>query len=175
MYFKLPDTFPYTDEQLRRDNPDTSFPAVLTDDIRAAFGVVSVTPAEKPAHDPLTQACTATLPLEVDGVWFQQWTVTSLDTETAEANTARAETNRIARLWQAAHDYEFAQVSGSAIGLLAMGVMLGKPKCLAVQAWIKSIWTEYYVRGATGSTDYDFSFAGACPHRVPELMAELGL
>jgi hypothetical protein len=85
------------------------------------------------------------------------------------------EQQRIDRLWQAAHDYEFAQVSGSAIGLLAMGVMQGKPKCTAVQDWIKSIWTEYYTRKANGSTDYDYSFAGPVPYSVPELMAELGL
>lgn len=94
----------------------------------------------------------------------------------AEA-TAREEANsrRVAALWQAAHDYEFAQVSGSAIGLLAMGVMMGKPKCLAVQGWIKSIWAEYYTRKASGSTSTDFSQAGPCPHSVPELMAELGV
>lgn len=91
--------------------------------------------------------------------------------------TAREEANarRVAALWQAAHDYEFAQVSGSAIGLLAMGVMMGKPKCLAVQGWIKSIWAEYYSRKASGSTSTDFSKAGPCPHSVPELMDELGV
>lgn len=82
---------------------------------------------------------------------------------------------REATLWQAAHNYEFAQISGSAIGLLAMGVMTGKPKCIAVQNWIKGIWTTYYTRKATGSTDYDFSVAGLCPHTVPELMEELGV
>jgi len=85
------------------------------------------------------------------------------------------EAQRIQALWQAAHDYEYAQVSGSAIGLLAMGVMQAKPKCVAVQNWIKSIWNEYYVRKANGSTDTDYSFAGPCPYTVPELMAELGL
>lgn len=81
----------------------------------------------------------------------------------------------VARLWQAAHDYECAQISGSAIGLLAMGVMTGKPKCLAVQAWIKSIWAEYYTRKAALTQDYDFSFAGQIPYTVPELMEEMGI
>lgn len=85
------------------------------------------------------------------------------------------EAQRIASLWQAAHDYESTQVSGSAIGLLVIGVMQGKPKCVAVQNWIKSIWTEYYIRKAGTSTDTDYSFAGICPHTVPELMEELGL
>lgn len=93
----------------------------------------------------------------------------------ATAQSITDEKRRVAALWQAAHDYEFQQVSGSAIGLLAMGVMMGKPKCLAVQNWIKSIWTEYYTRKATGSHDTDFSGAGQIPHSVPDLMAELGV
>jgi len=85
------------------------------------------------------------------------------------------ENQRIASLWQAAHDYEYAEVSGSAVGLLAMGVMQSKPKCIAVQNWIKSIWTEYYTRKANGSTINDYSGCGLCPYSVPELMAELGV
>lgn len=82
---------------------------------------------------------------------------------------------RVASLWQSAHDYEFQQISGSAIGLLAMGVMMQKPKCIAVQNWIKGIWTIYYTRKATGETSTDYSSAGTIPHTVPELMQELGV
>lgn len=86
-----------------------------------------------------------------------------------------SEQHRVEQLWKAAHEYEFTQISGSAIGLLAMGVMMGKPKCLAVQNWIKSIWTIYYTRKATGETSTDYSSAGTIPHTVPELMQELGV
>lgn len=86
-----------------------------------------------------------------------------------------AEPARIAALWQGAHDYEYAQISGSAIGLLAIGVMQAKPKCLAVQAWIKGIWALYYQRKASASTDNDYTAAGVCPYSVPDLMAELGV
>ena len=86
-----------------------------------------------------------------------------------------AETNRIAALWKAAHDYEYKEISGSAIGLLALGVGQGKPKCVAVMGWIQSIWTEYYTRKAGTSSDTDYSSCGACPYSVPELMAELGV
>lgn len=81
----------------------------------------------------------------------------------------------ITALWQAAHDYEVAEISGSAVGLLAMGVLQGKPKCTAVQNWIKGIWTEYYTRKAGTETSTDYSVCGACPYTVPELMAELGV
>lgn len=96
---------------------------------------------------------------------------------TQESNHANqlSEQHRVEQLWKAAHEYEFTQISGSAIGLLAMGVMMGKPKCLAVQNWIKSIWTIYYTRKATGETSTDYSSAGTIPHTVPELMQELGV
>ena len=83
------------------------------------------------------------------------------------------EAQRTASLWQAAHDYEYAAISGSAIGLLALGVIQQTPKCIAVQAWLKSIWVEYYTRMANGSTNYDFSFAGGIPYSIPELIAEV--
>jgi hypothetical protein len=118
----------------------------------------------------------------VNGEWTQTWLVADLTGEKLEARLAeleakqvRAEADRVRKLWEAAHNYEFAQISGSAIGLLAMGVMQGKPKCLAVQNWIKGIWTEYYVRKASSSTNFDFSIAGECPHTVPEIMVELGV
>jgi hypothetical protein len=88
---------------------------------------------------------------------------------------AEIEKQRVAQLWQGAHNYEYAEISGSAVGMLAMGVMLGKPKCVAVQNWIKSIWTQYYIRKAGTSTDYNYDFAGPCPFSCPELMEELGL
>jgi len=87
---------------------------------------------------------------------------------------AAVEAQRIASLWQAAHDYEYAEISGSAVGLLAMGVMQGLPKCVAVQNWIKGIWTEYYTRKAGVSTDTSYAACGVCPYTVPELMVELG-
>lgn len=102
-------------------------------------------------------------------------TIVPLDPEVIEQNAIAKEKSRIYALWQAAHDYEFAQISGSAIGLLAMGVMQGKPKCIAVQNWIKSIWVEYYTRKASGSFNNDFSGSGSCPYTVPELMEELGV
>lgn len=87
--------------------------------------------------------------------------------------------NNIAQLWQAAHDYEYAQISGSAIGLLVKSVIAGKPKALAVDAWIRSIWTLYYERKATvgggepiDTTLLDFSGCGPMPLTVPELITE---
>jgi hypothetical protein len=162
-----------THSDVRRDCA-ASLPADITDEILASVGYLPVT-LIAPQYDPLTQSAVELPPALVNGHWTQQWTVTGLDPEVATANQQATEAARVASLWQAAHDYEYAQVSGSAIGLLAMGVMQGLPKCLAVQNWIKTIWAAYYERKATGSTNFDFSRSGECPHSVPELMQELGV
>lgn len=73
-----------------------------------------------------------------------------------------------------AQDLEYNAISGSAVGLLAIGVMQGAPKCVAVQNWIKGIWALYYERKVNGDASTDYSICGTCPHSVPELMAELG-
>jgi hypothetical protein len=87
--------------------------------------------------------------------------------------------DNVKALWQAAHDYEYAEISGSAIGLIVLGNLSSKPKCIAVQTWISSIWTLYYTRKPLvtytwNNTLYDFSSCGSCPHTCPELMEELG-
>lgn len=86
-------------------------------------------------------------------------------------------TNTMA-LWQAAHDYEYAQISGSATGLLTLGVLQSKPKSAAIMTWIQSIWTLYYSRKPTVTHEWnaallDFSSCGTIPYSIPELMAEV--
>lgn len=86
----------------------------------------------------------------------------------------------IGTLWQAAHDYEWRDISGSAVGLIVLGVLQNKPKCLDVQRWIQAIWALYYQRkhlvsAALDPVLLDFSSCGPCPWTVPELLAELGM
>lgn len=83
-------------------------------------------------------------------------------------------------MWKAAHDYETSKLQGSAIGLVTIGIMMQKPKCYAVQNWVKSIWALYYSRKPliTLTLDEslnDFSSCGPLPHSIPELMQELGM
>lgn len=173
-------------------------PGVLTDEYLASVGYPTITKVI-PAYNPITQGVTSGAPVQVDGQWTLPHTVVALDPAIVANNCyqlsaltpeitailegaghltriqAEIEQRRVSRLWQAAHDYEYAQISGSAIGLLSLGVMQAKPKCIAVQNWIKSIWVEYYTRKFGASSDCDFTVVGPCPHSVPELMAELGV
>ena len=47
--------FPYTLGDLRRDNPQTSFPKKIGDAILASYGIFHVMPDAQPEHDPLVQ------------------------------------------------------------------------------------------------------------------------
>jgi hypothetical protein len=84
---------------------------------------------------------------------------------------------KYSELWRAATEYQENYISGAAIGLLTIGVIQGKPKALAIMAWIQDIWmNHYYPQKALltyASTIYDFSACGMIPYTVPELTAEV--
>lgn len=196
MYINTQTLTRHTESEIRVLYPNTSFPVPFVPPEDYAW----VFPVPPPEYDKVLQSVRQVTPVLTQlGTWQEAWEIlprfveytdegnilhTVAEQEAAaivlaqEEETSRLatiEAARIASLWQAAHDYEYAQVSGSAIGLLAIGVLQSLPKCLAVQNWIKGIWTEYYTRKAGTSEDTNFSIAGECPHSVPELMIELGL
>lgn len=63
---------PYSVEQLRRDNPNISFPAELTNETLAEYGVFRVVPSPPPAPS-LDKKIVEGVPVLVDGVWTQVW------------------------------------------------------------------------------------------------------
>ena len=179
MYINTATLTQHSEQDIRVLDPNTSFPVPFLEPEGYAF----VFPAPQPTHDPITQRVQAIAPeLTTLGHWEQRWSVAALDAEAVAVNEAAAlaqasaaESARIEAIWQGAYDYEFAQISGVAIGMLVLGVLQSKPKALAVKGWSQSIWTEYYTRKANGSTDASYTALGDCPHTVPELMVELGL
>jgi hypothetical protein len=75
---------PYSLGQLRRDNPQVSFPATIPADTLAEYGVFAVLPADRPTVDH-TQRVTEGAPEYVNGSWQQAWTVDDLsEAELAE-------------------------------------------------------------------------------------------
>jgi hypothetical protein len=147
----------------------------LSPDVCQQWAVFRLYESDTPIYDMATQVIEEGPVVLIDGDWHKSWNIVDKTAESLAAEAASRETIRIASLWQAAHDKEYEAISGSAIGLIAMGVLQGKPKCAAVQNWIKALWSEYYARKASGSDNLDFSIAGECPHTVPELMSELNI
>jgi hypothetical protein len=149
-------------------NPDPAFLATM-----GYFPMVG----DAPAYDPATQRLTGPT-YEIDGETVKRnYTVEDIPQEELDARDAATIAGKIEQLWSAADKYVNGYISGVAIGILTIGVIQSKPKCLAVTGWSQSIWTEYYVRKAgitlTSELDLDFTSFGAIPHSVPELQEEV--
>lgn len=78
--------YPYTIGQLRKDNPNTSFPAYISADTLAAYGVYAIQEVPAPEVDPLTQRHEQTNPVQIDGKWTQTWQVIQLSEDKATVN-----------------------------------------------------------------------------------------
>ena len=92
MYIFAPSTYPYSQDQLRRDHPNTSFPSQMSDAMLAEWGVYPVTRVSPPDYNSITHRLVEVQPVEADGVWTQQWALETLSAEEAAANQADADT-----------------------------------------------------------------------------------
>jgi hypothetical protein len=69
---------PYSIGQLRKDNPQTSFPKNPPAELLAQWGVFAVTPVNQPAFDPASHKAVEGDPTEKNGQWVQVWQVVPL-------------------------------------------------------------------------------------------------
>lgn len=90
-------TYPYSIRQLRRDNPQVSFPREMPDERLADWGVYRVAKVEQPVYDPETQALEEGQPVQVEGIWTQVWNVRSLTPEELKSRVPQSITKRQAR------------------------------------------------------------------------------
>jgi len=77
--------FPYTLGELRRDNPQTSFPKTISDDTLASYGVYRVTDVAAPKVDSKTHRVVKSVQ-NVDGEWTVTWTTQQLPEDRAAEN-----------------------------------------------------------------------------------------
>lgn len=89
--------YPYSIEELKKDNPQTSFPSQITNELLAEWNVFPVVLAEYPQVD-YTKNVIEETPNLVNGMWYQDYTVADATEEEiaqrkAELN-AQAEDNR---------------------------------------------------------------------------------
>lgn len=68
------DQYPYTVGDLRRDNPNTSFPRTIPTDTLAEYGLVTVQKTPQPEFDQLTHRVKEGTPVLDGDVWVQVWT-----------------------------------------------------------------------------------------------------
>ena len=76
------DQYPYTVGQLRRDNPQTSFPKRIPDEMLEEWGVVPVVVEDRPTIDDRTQKVSqAQQPTKDGDTWILAWSVTDKSQE----------------------------------------------------------------------------------------------
>ena len=93
------DTYPYNVGQLRRDNPNTSFPKQVPDGMLENYGVLPVTVEAIPSvNDRTHKTERSSTPSLVDGVWTIGWITSSKTSEETQAwDNNVAESNRLTR------------------------------------------------------------------------------
>lgn len=107
------DRFPYTAGDLRRDNPNTSFPKNISADTMLSHGMVEVTQKPAPLHDSTTQYVEfGPVPELENGAWVLQPRICQLsqdqltDRRESAANAVRGERDALlaATDWAALSD-----------------------------------------------------------------------
>jgi hypothetical protein len=105
MYVKITngavETYPYSIGQLRKDNPNVSFPKNPSDQTLAEWGVYPVVSTAEPSYDAATQRLVWGTPALVNGQWTHTWQTVDLSAEQqqnireAKESGIRNERNRL--------------------------------------------------------------------------------
>lgn len=92
------DQYPYTVGQLRRDNPNVSFPKGISESTLNEWGVYAVQETSEPSYNSANQYVSETSPIFDDGVWKSAWQIkTRTPDEQATYNERVASGNRTRR------------------------------------------------------------------------------
>lgn len=86
--------YPYNKADIRKDNPNVSFPDTLSDEILASVGAVKIAASTPVAFDNKTHRAVEQNPVLENGVCKQVWAIVELPVEVASANV-RAHRDRL--------------------------------------------------------------------------------
>lgn len=78
---QIAEIYPYSIGQLRRDNPQTSFPRNPSETLLAQYNVFSVVLTPQPEINPMAQRIEEATPVLFEGDWLQVWSVIDLTPE----------------------------------------------------------------------------------------------
>lgn len=139
MYVKLTNGQPeiYTIGQLRRDNPNTSFPKNIPDERLAEYDVYPVTVLDRPTTETWQRATRNDLPTLVDGVWTLGWTVTDIP---ATVEMVKAEAYR--RIIEICPEWKQRNLTAQAAQLAKKGEANWTPEEAAAWAAGEAIWNQ---------------------------------
>ena len=102
--------FPYSIYQLKDDNPQVSFPEIVTDEILASYNVYPVQPVPIPAFDTLVEKLIRGNPTLSGTQWVETYTTSNIDEHMAKRNV-REERDRLLSEtdWWASSDLTMTQ------------------------------------------------------------------
>ena len=112
MHLKLTNGTPakYTLGQLRRDNPNTSFPKIIPDELLASYDVYPYTRPAVPEYDSLTHEITDGSFEQVSGEWSLPYVVQQQENIDAEKNIrSRRDSFLLQSDWIVVKSYERGQ------------------------------------------------------------------
>ena len=85
------ETFPFSIGDLRRDNPNTSFPRNPSAELLAEWNVFPVVQQDPPSFDASTQNLNEVNPTLTSDQWLQTWSVTAASSDEIAQRTTDAE------------------------------------------------------------------------------------
>jgi hypothetical protein len=97
--------YPYNRFEVASDFPNVSFSQQASDADMAAFGIVTVQPAQMPAVNRLTEKVVEQTPVKVNGAWVQQWSVVPLTPAEQQAAGAQVQQEIVAATQQRLDDF----------------------------------------------------------------------
>ena len=106
--------FPYGIGDLKKDNPNVSFPAEPSDEILAVYNACKVITTPAPAFDNRTHSISS-MAETLDGVWTQVWTTQPLPENQASENVRADRNKRLA-------DCDWTQLADAPVDGLAWAV-----------------------------------------------------
>ena len=97
--------YPYSIGELRKDNPQVSFPKNPTDELLASFNVIRVQSTDFPAYNSMTQRIEEGQPVFSDGQWVQAWKVVPLTADEIAQQQRALQENIVAQTQQRLDDF----------------------------------------------------------------------
>lgn len=94
------DQYPYSTQQLKQDNPNTSFPSEITDELLQSYNVYPVSVEARPEVSDDKRAVADDTPSYADGNWSLGWSVKSKtdDEKSADEYNKRRERDELLKL-----------------------------------------------------------------------------
>jgi len=88
------DQYPYSTQQLKQDNPNTSFPSEITEEVLQSYNVYPVSVDSRPETSNDKKLELDEAPTYKDGVWSIGWTVESKTEEEKNADESNKRRER---------------------------------------------------------------------------------